>query len=140
MIRKTLSIIILWAIISAGCLGVQGCAQTGKPSMLDQALIGAAVGVVVTEQCLEQGINALWRSATYALGGFSGGEHQAFNLHAVDRFKCPSDGKVVLTLHHDSGLSYEVTLMKQGRAYTGPKGEYYPALPSDEQLRLRYGH
>jgi hypothetical protein len=138
MIRRCLYTII-WTIVGGGCLGVQGCAQTGVQSICQQALLGVAVGVVVTEQCLEQGASVLLGGVTYTFGGLEGRHWQRFEVDAAHRFKCPNNGMVVLTLNHDNGPSYEVALIKQGQTYTGPQGEHYPSIPSDEQLRLRYG-
>ena len=138
MIRKGLYSII-WTIVGGGCLGVQGCAQLGIQSVCQQALLGVAVGVVVTEQCLEQGAGALLGGVTCTFGGLEGRHRQRRDLDVARRFNCPNNGMVVLTLSHDNGLLYEVALIKRDQTYTGPQGEYYPPIPSDEQLRLRYG-
>ena len=130
---------IIWTIIGVGCLGVHGCAQTGVQSICQQTLLGVAVGVVVTEQCLEQGAGALLGGVTYTFRGWGGRKLQSYDVDAAHRFRCPNNGRVVLTLSHDNGPSYEVTLMKQGQTYTGPQGEHYPSMPSDAQIRLRYG-
>ena len=127
---------IIWTISGVGCLGVQGCAQTGVQSICQQTLLGVAVGVVVTEQCLEQGASALLEGVTCTFGGR---HRQTRYLDTVRRFKCPNDGKVTLTLTHGNGTLYELTLMKQGKTYAGPQGECYRTVPSDEQLKSRYG-
>jgi len=135
MVRKSLYS-ILWTITGAGCLSVQGCAQSGAQSVYQPALLSVAVGVVATEQCLEQTARALIETATSALGGRPRPTRELDKLH---RFACPANGRVVLTLRHDNGTSCEIAMMKHGRTYTGPQGEHYVSIPSDEQLRLRYG-
>ena len=137
MIRKGICFVI-WTVIGGACLSVQGCAQLGVQSVCQRALLGTAVGVVVAGQCLEQGVNVLTGSAVYVVGGFRRPSQQAHSLDGAHRFKCPNNGKVVLTLTRSNGTLCEVTLMKQGETYTGPQGEHYHGVPSDEQLRSRY--
>ena len=129
---------VLCAIIGVGCLGVLGCAQTGVQPLGQKALLHVGVGVIFAEQCIEQGVGTLLGVATRALEG-QAQQIDGLALEEGHRFACPSNGKVTLTLSHDHGAIYEVTLIKQGQSYTGPQGEYYPSIPSDEQLHLRYG-
>jgi hypothetical protein len=138
MIRKGIYFAV-WMAIGGACLSVQGCAQLGVQSVCQQALLGTAVGVVVAGQCLEQGVNVLMNTAVYTVGGFRRPYQQTPSLDELDRFKCPNNGKVVLTLTRSDGTLCEVTLMKQGETYAGPQGEHYSGVPSDEQIRSRYG-
>lgn len=137
MIRKSVYFAV-WTTIGGACLSVQGCAQGGVQSLCQQALLGTAVGVVVTGQCLEQGVNVLMNGAVYTIGGFRRPHQHTLSPDERDRFKCPNNGKVVLTLTRSNGTLCEVTLMKQGDSYTGVQGECYHGLPSDGQLRSRY--
>ena len=40
---------------------------------------------------------------------------------------------------NSNGSQTPVTLKQQGPYYIGPSGEYYPAMPTQEQLRVLYG-
>ena len=39
----------------------------------------------------------------------------------------------------DDGTTTVVTLKKEGSEFVGPKGEHYPTIPTEEQLKLIYG-
>ena len=138
MIRRGIQF-AMWTVIAGACLSGQGCAQQGAQSVCQQALLGAAVGVVVGGQCLEQGVKLLKNTAVYTVGGFRRPYQQTPSLDGSQRFKCPNNGKVVLALTRNDGTLWELTLMKQGETYAGPQGEHYFGLPSNEQIRSRYG-
>ena len=46
---------------------------------------------------------------------------------------------VVVNVTNRNGSIVQVPLRKQGVGYLGTRGEYYPALPSEDQLRPVYG-
>ena len=48
-------------------------------------------------------------------------------------------GTVTVWITNSNGSTTPVTLTRQGGSYIGPRGEYYAAMPSNEQLRMVYG-
>ena len=46
---------------------------------------------------------------------------------------------VTVWLENENGSKTPVQLIRQGRSYIGPEGEYYPSMPTKEQLRAIYG-
>ncbi|MEN6384763.1 MAG: hypothetical protein ABFD79_06160 [Phycisphaerales bacterium] len=42
-------------------------------------------------------------------------------------------------LNNDNGSQTPITLTPSGPGFIGPSGEYYPAMPTEEQLRVQYG-
>lgn len=50
-----------------------------------------------------------------------------------------SAGELNFEITKDDGTKTIVTLKKDGSEFVGPKGERYPKMPTEEQLRLIYG-
>ena len=48
-------------------------------------------------------------------------------------------GNTVIWINNSDGSKTPITLQKNGSVYTGPAGEKYNTLPSEEQLKLLYG-
>lgn len=46
---------------------------------------------------------------------------------------------VTVWVTNTNGSKTPVTLTHQGPGYVGPRGEYYPEMPNNEQLRMVYG-
>lgn len=46
---------------------------------------------------------------------------------------------VTVWLENENGSKTPVQLIRQGRSYIGPEGEYYPSMPTKDQLRAIYG-
>jgi len=49
----------------------------------------------------------------------------------------PADVTVWIT--NSNGSKSSVILTRSGQGYIGPRGEYYPNMPTNEQLRMVYG-
>ena len=48
-------------------------------------------------------------------------------------------GELNFEITRDDGTTTVVTLKKEGSEFVGPKGEHYPTIPTEEQLKLIYG-
>jgi len=46
---------------------------------------------------------------------------------------------VVINVTNSNGSYTPVTLRRAGNQYVGPRGEYYSALPTEQQLKVAYG-
>ena len=46
---------------------------------------------------------------------------------------------VTVWIDNENGSKTPVQLVKQGRSYIGPDGEYYPTMPTNDQLKAVYG-
>ncbi|MCX5705027.1 MAG: hypothetical protein NTZ92_03070 [Candidatus Omnitrophica bacterium] len=46
---------------------------------------------------------------------------------------------VIINVPSRNGGSIAITLVRQSNGFVGPQGEFYSALPTAEQLRVRYG-
>ncbi len=49
------------------------------------------------------------------------------------------DGAVDVWITNSNGSRTPVRLTRQGAWYIGPRGEWYPTMPTNEQLRVIYG-
>ncbi len=48
-------------------------------------------------------------------------------------------GSITVWVTNSNGSRTSVRLTRQGPWYTGPRGEYYTEMPTNEQLRVAYG-
>ena len=78
-------------------------------------------------------------------GGYTGpkGENYANmptegQLKAMYGLQCPAPTSNVYLSSSDC-IETVVVLTKDGSEYVGPKGERYPCMPNEEQLRVLYG-
>ena len=58
----------------------------------------------------------------------------------VTRPKCVVEQtEVIVWITNSNGSQTSVRLKKSGPGYLGPRGEWYPNMPTNEQLRVVYG-
>jgi hypothetical protein len=81
-------------------------------------------------------------------GGFTGPKSEYYSsmptesqLKAMYGLVCtaPVRNNVNVFLGNDDGTETVVVLTKDGTGYIGPKGEHYPEMPSEAELRVLYG-
>ena len=136
-----------WSVaLSVSTLGLAGCASTGTGSnhatqgALIGSLAGAGLGAVIGHQSGETGEGAAIGAAAGAVGGYVlGNEQDKAQLQADSAYALQTANTVVINVRNSNGSLTPVTLHHQGNVYVGPKGEYYPQLPTEEQLRPVYG-
>jgi hypothetical protein len=46
---------------------------------------------------------------------------------------------ITVWVRNSNGSQSPVKLTRSGPGYIGPRGEYYPDMPNNEQLRMVYG-
>lgn len=123
-------------ITSFSLLIVTGCesdAQTG-------ALIGTAAGAGIGQLAGRDTEGTLIGAA---IGGGVG------YIFGNEQDKKKTDAQMVALRHEMNSVNVHVTnsngsiiavrLQRSGPGYIGPRGEYYPTLPNEEQLRPVYG-
>ena len=134
--------------ITAAALMLAGCATPsyeGNPSAIHQAAVGAALGGLAggvignnSHGAFGNGEGAVAGAALGALiGGAMGHQQDQFNaqLGAVSE----AASTVVINVRNTNASYTPVVLRKVGNQYIGPRGEYYNALPTEEQLKTPYG-
>jgi hypothetical protein len=129
---KTLVTVLIVAALGLGSVLLVGCesdAQTG-------ALLGAGVGAGVGALAGGDTEGALIGAAVGGGAGYMVGNEQDKKKAAADRDAIRDEmNTVTINITNPNGSISQVTLRKQGVGYVGPRGEYYPKLPTEEQLR-----
>ena len=122
---------LLIAVLAVTLL-LAGCATKSQSGALIGAGAGAGLGQVIGGDTKSTVIGG----AVGAGAGYLIGRHQ-------DK-KADSDSpqplnQTTVTVTNSNGSTTPVTLTKEGKGWLGPKGEYYPTLPTPEELKPAYG-
>jgi uncharacterized protein YcfJ len=129
----TITLIVVMVLGLTFIVGCQSDAQTGTAI---GALAGAGIGQLAggdTEATLIGA--AVGGTAGYFLGN-EGDKEKA----RAEREDLRQDMNTVLVkVTNSNGSIIQVPLRKQGVGYVGTRGEYYPTLPTEDQLRPVYG-
>jgi hypothetical protein len=125
----TLALVVGLTLLTAGCGSDAG----------NTALVGTAAGA---------GIGALAGGGKGALiGGAVGGGTGYVIGNESDKKKTQQEiasvraeqDTVTIWITNSNGSQNSVRLRKDGPGYIGPRGERYPSLPTEDQLRSVYG-
>jgi len=137
-----LAVIVLAAVLLSGC-----ATSAGKGAGIGAAggsLLGAGLGALIGHQSGHTGEGAaigalsgaaLGGGAGYAVGkGMDKNREQdaAINQAVLDA------NTVTVNIRNSDGSFTPVRLVRQGTTWVGPQGEFYTAIPTEEQLRQRY--
>ena len=151
--KKTM--ILKSAGIAMAGLVMVGCSTSQyqeNPSTFNQAAIGAALGAIAGGIIGNNSHGAFGNRegmvAGAALGGLMGGAmgHQTDKSNAQMGAMNAQIGAAneaanttVINVKNSNGSYTPVTMRRLGNQYVGPRGEYYPALPTEDQLKVAYG-
>jgi hypothetical protein len=128
--------ITMVAVVSFGLVLVAGCESGAQVGSVIGALAGAGIGQLAggdTESTLVGA--AVGGAAGYMIGN-EGDKAKAQAERACMRQEMNT---VLVKVTNRNGSIIRVPLRKQGVGYVGTRGEYYPTLPTGEQLRPIYG-
>jgi len=134
MKRKVLILGMVVLIGEIWLLG--GCESAGQTG----ALLGAGAGALAG-----QAIGGDTKSTLIGAGigggvGYMIGSERDKKKAAADRESIRQQmNTVTVNITNSNGSITPVVLRKQGVGYIGPRGEYYNALPTPDQLKLIYG-
>jgi hypothetical protein len=135
MKTKAITILIL-GIVSFGLIFSVGCENEAQTGTVLGALTGAGIGQLAGRSTESTLIGA-------AVGGTAGymlGNEGDKNKARAERQKLQNQvNTVYMKLTNSNGSIVRVPLRKHGVGYLGTRGEYYPTLPSEDQLRPIYG-
>ena len=133
---KNFVTIMMVVIVSLGPAFVTGCGSDAQTASAIGALAGAGIGQLAggdTESTLIGA--AVGGGVGYVLG------NESDKKKAQAEMVCLSDkmNTVVVNVTNRNGSIIQVPLRRQGVGYVGTRGEYYPTLPTEDQLRPVYG-
>jgi len=141
-IRKSVQVFlsVLLILVLSGC-SEENSKDSGKPLRLqpiyNSAIEGAIIGGLIGHQSDEPGEGA-------AIGATLFGITQLISEIDRQHKKCEHENedeckKTVVEIHNSNDSVSPVKLKKEGDVYSGPKGERYEKLPTEEQLKPIYG-
>ena len=137
----------LLAIGLIGSVFFMGCASTDyqqHQGSLGYGTAGAGIGAIAGAMAgnnvkgLNSGEGAIAGAALGALiGAAMGAQQDTFNakIGAVSE----QASTTIVNVKNSNGSYTPVVIRKVGAQYVGPKGEYYNAMPTEEQLKGPYG-
>ena len=147
--------ILKTAGVAMAGLFMMGCASPQyqeNQSTFNQAAIGAALGAIAGGVIGNNSHGAFGNRegmvAGAALGGLMGGalghqtdrsNAQMNNMNAQIGAANEAANTTIINVKNSNGSYTPVTLRRVGNQYAGPRGEYYPGLPTEEQLKVAYG-
>lgn len=131
------------AVASVGCASPQYQArQREYNSAIGGAVLGGTLGGILGNNLGDGKNDVLGAAIGAAAGAWVGqqyGQGQDATRHRLDALEMANAGETIM-IHNSNGSYTPVTLTKVGYGqYRGPRGEIYPARPTEEQLKTAYG-
>lgn len=126
----------LGLVVACGIALTAGCENDAGNTALLGTAIGAGVGALAggdIEGALIGG--AIGGGAGYMIGNES---DKKKTRREIDAVRAEQD-VVTVWITNSNGSQQAVRLRKDGPGYIGPRGERYPTLPTEEQLKPVYG-
>ncbi len=131
-------IITIWmiGIVSFGLIFNLGCESEAQTGAVIGSLAGAGIGQLAGRSTESTLIGAtVGGTAGYMIGN-EGDKKKA----SAERQRLQNQvDTVYVRLTNSNGSIVRVPLRRHGVGYLGTRGEYYPTLPSEDQLRPIYG-
>ncbi len=140
--------VLLLGVLAVGA-GAVGCAspqyqarRSEANSAITGALIGGTLGGVLGNNVGDGKNDVLGAAIGAAAGAWAGqryGQGQDMTRHRLDALESANAAETVM-INNSNGSYTPVTLTKVGYGqYRGPRGEIYPARPTEQQLKVAYG-
>lgn len=139
MAKRVIALKIL-LFMSISVFMVSGCESEAQNTALLGAAVGAGVGALAgdTEGALIGA--AVGGGAGYMLGGEADRKkEQQQTQRQIDQLR-EENQTVTMWITNTNGSKTPVALRRSGPNYIGPNGEVYDSLPSEESLKIMYGH
>jgi hypothetical protein len=133
---KRIMVLALALMVGLTMTFVVGCESDAGNTALIGTAVGAGVGALAggdVEGALIGG--AVGGGAGYIIGNESDKKKTDKEIASV---RAEQDVETVW-ITNTNGSQTSVRLRKDGPAYIGPRGERYPSLPTQDQLRPLYG-
>ena len=135
MIRQLVTIMLVFAT-SWGFVFVAGCESDAQTGAALGTLAGAGIGQLAGGDTESTLIGAsVGAGAGYMLGNESDRKKTHSQMYAMQ----DDINSQIVNVTNSNGSIVQVRLRRQGVGWVGTRGEYYPTLPTEEQLRPVYG-
>ena len=135
MSRKLTAVLVAVAAC-VGAVFVIGCESDAQTGTLIGSLAGAGIGQLAGGDTKSTLIGAgVGGGAGYALGNE---QDKKKNKAEIDSLRAEQN-VVTVWITNSNGSQTPVRLRKDGPGYIGPRGERYPSIPTQEQLKQLYG-
>ena len=133
---KGFVIILMVVAVSLGLVFAAGCESDAQSGAAIGTLAGAGIGQLAGGDTKSTLIGAaVGGGAGYAIGNEQDKKKTKAEMDSLRE----EMNVVTVNITNSNGSVNTVRLRKQGVGYVGPRGEYYNALPTEEQLRPLYG-
>jgi len=133
---KILLTILVAVVLGLGFVFLSGCESSAGTGAGIGALAGAGIGQLAGGNTKSTLIGAAVGTGAGYIIGNEGDKKKA----AAEKANMQAQQNTVTVWITNSNSSQKaVTLTKSGPGYIGPRGEYYPNLPTQDQLRPVYG-
>jgi len=133
---KNMMTILVVSVVSLALTFVAGCESDAQSGAAIGTLAGAGIGQLAggdTESTL------IGAAVGGGIGYMLGNEGDKKKAQAERTYLHEEMNTVVVNVTNRNGSIVQVPLRKHGVGYVGTRGEYYPTLPTQEQLRPVYG-
>ncbi len=131
---------IMTVAVSMVLMFVFGCQNDAQTGALIGTLAGAGIGQLAggdTEATLIGA--AVGGAGGYFLGNESDKDKQAVRTNARLNTLRNDINSEIVNVTNSNGSIIQVKLRRSGTGWVGTRGEFYPTLPSEDQLRPVYG-
>jgi outer membrane lipoprotein SlyB len=133
---KRIVTVVLTLAIGSTIIFVTGCESDAQTGAVIGGLTGAGIGQLAgghTESTLIGA--AVGTGAGYMIGNESDKAKTRSQMYAMRN----DMNSTLVNVTNSNGSIVQVRMRKYGVGWLGPRGEYYPTLPSSSQLRPVYG-
>ena len=128
--------ILMVVVVSLGLAFVCGCESDAQTGALIGTAAGAGIGQAIGRDTGSTLIGAgVGGAAGYMIGNEQDKKKAAVQTSAQMEQMRQEMNTVTINIVNSNGSITPVTLRKQGAVYIGPRGETYPTLPTQEQLK-----
>jgi hypothetical protein len=128
--------ILIVVCTALGLVILTGCESDAQ----NAALIGTAAGAGIGQLAGRNAESTLIGAAVGGGAGYILGNEQDKKKADAEMANLRHEmNTVTVNVTNSNGSIIPVKLQRSGPGYVGPRGEYYPTLPTEDQLRPVYG-
>jgi hypothetical protein len=134
--RKFAITTTLIAVIAAIGIYIVGCETQGQTGALIGSGVGAGIGALAGRSTESTLIGAaVGGGAGYIVGNEADKKQQKEEMQSL-REQANSE---IINIYNSNGSISQVKVTRSGTGWTGPRGEWYDHLPTEDELKPVYG-